>query len=163
MLSICLCLPLVNQYYLSLSSCYTNSMEPGINTNLYSEEGTDQLTIELEPITNPELVTIKIEPLQFDEELNKCNNIHTCQICSKQFKYKSSWRRHTLIHTGENLYTCDVCNKQMCDKIALIKHLRVHTGEKPYACDLCKQGKIHTHEKKYMCETCNKRYTKAQR
>ncbi|KAI8423494.1 hypothetical protein MSG28_012608 [Choristoneura fumiferana] len=136
-------------------------MDSDIKKDANSEASTNKLTIEIEPIAKPELVTVKIEPLQFDEEFNESNNVYTCNICTKQFKYKSSWRRHTLIHTGKNLYTCNVCNKQMCDKIALIKHLRVHTGEKPYACDLCKQGEVHTHEKKYTCEMCNKQYTKS--
>ena len=47
---------------------------------------------------------------------------YKCSFCAKVFSYKSSWKRHLHIHTGEKPFKCNFCDyrsSQMC-------HVKTH-------------------------------------
>ena len=58
----------------------------------------------------------------------------TCQICSKSFASKSTFKRHGKIHTGEKPYQCEICLKSFRNNYNLKEHRLIHTGEKPHIC-----------------------------
>ena len=95
---------------------------------------------------------------------------YKCNECGKAFKYCSSYRKHSIIHTGEKPYKCKLCGKSFTQCASLKKHQRIHTGEKPYRCEECGRSfnhysilgqhqRIHTGEKPYKCKQCGKSFT----
>ncbi|XP_050426600.1 zinc finger protein 658B-like [Adelges cooleyi] len=89
---------------------------------------------------------------------------YKCNVCFKYLTTKASYKRHTLLHSG-NPYTCNVCPEKFSRKALLKSHKSVHTGEKPYMCNICLTSfayncnliahkRKHTGEKPYMCNIC---------
>ncbi|GBN89480.1 Zinc finger and SCAN domain-containing protein 5B [Araneus ventricosus] len=64
----------------------------------------------------------------------------SCDLCDKEFHFKSEFDNHYRTHTGEKPFVCDVCKKEFTRKTVLVRHYRTHTDEKPFVCDLCKKG-----------------------
>ncbi|XP_035230532.1 gastrula zinc finger protein XlCGF28.1-like [Stegodyphus dumicola] len=53
-------------------------------------------------------------------------NNFTCKYCGKVFSYKSHFRIHQYVHTGEKPFACDTCGKKFSQKSNLNVHLRIH-------------------------------------
>ncbi|GBN71598.1 Zinc finger protein 615 [Araneus ventricosus] len=91
----------------------------------------------------------------------------SCDLCDKEYYFKSKFDRHYRTHTGEKPFVCDVCKKGFSQEGNLDRHYRAHTGEKPFVCDVCKKGyaykgnldqhyRTHTGEKPFVCDVCKK-------
>ena len=97
----------------------------------------------------------------------------TCDICSRNFKWKSQLDYHMRRHAPEKEFKCTFCNKGLSQMSSLKRHLRVHSGEKPYGCEECgkrflEKAKLVLHrrkhagelpEKKYKCTVCDRGFT----
>ena len=97
----------------------------------------------------------------------------TCEICSRNFKWKSQLRYHMRKHAPEKEFRCEFCNKGLSQLSSLKRHLRAHSGEKPYQCQECgkrflEKGKLVLHqrkhagvepERKYKCTLCERGFT----
>ncbi|GBN95999.1 Krueppel-related zinc finger protein 1 [Araneus ventricosus] len=93
----------------------------------------------------------------------------SCDLCDKEFDFKSQFDRHYRTHTSEKPFVCDVCKKGFTRKEHLVRHYRTHTNEKPFVCDICKKGfnqkehldshyRTHTGEKFFVCDICKRRF-----
>jgi uncharacterized C2H2 Zn-finger protein len=73
-----------------------------------------------------------------DEEDNSLLPVPAqCEICSKVFTKRSSFKRHMSDHKDERPHQCEGCDKAFKHKHHLIEHRRLHSGEKPYQCPKC--------------------------
>ena len=55
-----------------------------------------------------------------------------CMICKKRFKWRSHWKSHERIHTGERPFQCKICGKLFTRSDGLQSHKKVHIKiEKP--------------------------------
>ncbi|XP_051806515.1 zinc finger protein 83-like [Acanthochromis polyacanthus] len=100
---------------------------------------------------------------------DKARKSVTCDVCGKDFRYKSVLIIHHRTHTGEKPYSCETCGKKFNQRSHLTDHMRRHTGEKPYVCNTCgkrfsqssvhnRHMAIHNEEKSYSCGTCGKTF-----
>jgi len=97
----------------------------------------------------------------------------TCEICSRNFRWKSQLSYHMRSHTQVKEFTCRFCNKGLSQLSSLRRHLRGHMGDKPHECQECgkrfaERSKLLLHqrkhtgeppEKKYKCTVCDRRFT----
>jgi len=95
--------------------------------------------------------------------------IHVCDICYKEFRFKSNLTAHIKVHSGQpKIYNCDQCDSAFTSLKSLAHHLATHDTEKNYVCEICGKGfntainlrnhkKCHDEEKprKYLCEICS--------
>jgi DNA-directed RNA polymerase subunit RPC12/RpoP len=51
---------------------------------------------------------------------------YSCQMCSKRFKWRSHWKSHERIHTGERPFQCEICGKAFTRSDGLQSHKKVH-------------------------------------
>lgn len=63
-----------------------------------------------------------------------------CEKCDKQFKRKSSLRKHQYAHEGKYKYKCDDCDKEFIDKTKYVAHKNNHTKATPFKCEECGKG-----------------------
>ena len=49
-----------------------------------------------------------------------------CMICKKRFKWRSHWKSHERIHTGERPFQCTICGKRFTRSDGLQCHKKVH-------------------------------------
>ena len=60
---------------------------------------------------------------------------YSCTICKKRFKWRSHWKSHERIHTGERPFQCEICGKLFTRSDGLQCHRKVHIKiEKPKVC-----------------------------
>ena len=62
-----------------------------------------------------------------------CENIYSCDICSKVFAKKKFLSQHLKSHTKP--FTCDKCGRTLSTKQSLEKHKETHSDIKSYSCD----------------------------
>ncbi|XP_050440426.1 zinc finger protein ZFP2-like isoform X2 [Adelges cooleyi] len=95
---------------------------------------------------------------------------YNCDVCRKDFSYKSTLANHRRMHTGEKPYKCSVCSKSFARKSYLKNHLIIHTDEKPYKCVVCSKSfyrksnltsheGVHIANKPYKCGICSKSFS----
>ncbi|GBN41618.1 Zinc finger and SCAN domain-containing protein 5B [Araneus ventricosus] len=98
------------------------------------------------------------------------NRKFSCDLCDKEFDFKSQFDSHYRTHSGEKPFVCDVCKKGFTQEGSLDRHYRTHTDEMPFVCDVCKKGfthqgylerhyRTHTGEKPFVCDVCKKGFT----
>jgi KRAB domain-containing zinc finger protein len=49
-------------------------------------------------------------------------------VCDKTFNYKSSLKKHQLVHSGQRPYACDVCKSTFSKKFDMKTHQLIHSG-----------------------------------
>ncbi|GBN65463.1 Zinc finger protein 613, partial [Araneus ventricosus] len=95
----------------------------------------------------------------------------SCDLCDKEFDFKSQFDNHYRRHTSEKPFVCDVCKKGFNQKGNLVRHYITHTDEKPFVCDVCEKGftqkgdlvrhyRTHTDEKPFVCDVCKKGFNR---
>ena len=62
--------------------------------------------------------------------------MHTCYVCDKQFKKKSSLTRHVKIHV-EGKFVCEKCGKKFKSSWNRNYHLKQVHSEVRFPCDTC--------------------------
>ena len=62
----------------------------------------------------------------FFSKSNNPTNIYDCQTCNKSFKWRSHWKSHERIHTGERPFKCETCEKTFTRSDGLQCHKKVH-------------------------------------
>ena len=102
------------------------------------------------------------------------DNLHTCNICFKQYRNQKVLRIHLKIQTDEGRITCHVCHKEFRSD-RLKSHMKVHTDIYPHECLECsKKFKYrnslkehmrgyHTGERRHntvRCDLCNRHSVK---
>ncbi|XP_067000346.2 zinc finger protein 652 [Anabrus simplex] len=94
-----------------------------------------------------------------------------CDICSRRFMTKLSYKRHMDTHGGKKGAVCDMCGKTFSRTDYLQKHYMTHNGNRPFTCLQCprkfissSQLKVHekTHSgvKEHICDMCNKAFSR---
>lgn len=68
------------------------------------------------------------------------NRSIVCEICSKTFKQRESFRFHMNTHYGIKPNKCRLCSKGFLQKSKLDRHMLSHTGERPVKCPVCSKG-----------------------
>ena len=101
-------------------------------------------------------------------ERHKDRSSCVCEICGKEFAYKSTLTAHQVVHSGTKPYTCGICGKGFAHKPSLYTHKAVHKEDRPYACFcgktyklktlLKKHETLHTRDAPYKCNVCDKRF-----
>lgn len=98
----------------------------------------------------------------------------SCNVCGKDFNWKTSLVEHMRMHSGEKPHTCKDCGMAFARQRTMALHQRIHTGEKRYVCDICdlsftqtgtlKRHKlVHTGERPHKCSECGAGFTASDR
>eukprot|EP00794_Sanderia_malayensis_P007773 gene7773-8619_t len=66
-----------------------------------------------------------------------CGSKYICEICGRGFNWRTSHKRHVLVHSGEQPYECRLCGRRFSQKCSHDRHLNVHRAVKPFQCDQC--------------------------
>uniref|UniRef100_A0A8C8DTQ6 Zinc finger protein 574 n=1 Tax=Oryzias sinensis TaxID=183150 RepID=A0A8C8DTQ6_9TELE len=88
-----------------------------------------------------------------------------CEICHKEFAYKSTFNVHMRTHTDERPFECTTCGKRFRQLPHLQDHMRIHSGARPFCCWICgksfsvaarltEHARTHSGEKPYPCPHC---------
>lgn len=104
-----------------------------------------------------------------DEKTEKLKNEFKCDICNKQFPFRSHLKRHLNKHTGAKLYSCEFCEQKFVNNYNLNVHMSKHTGDFRLKCDICNKGlpnpsllkrhmTSHTGEQKFQCRYCSVKF-----
>ena len=62
----------------------------------------------------------------FFSKSNNAKKSYDCQTCNKSFKWRSHWKSHERIHTGERPFKCEICGKTFTRSDGLQCHKKVH-------------------------------------
>ena len=49
-----------------------------------------------------------------------------CEVCNKDFAYRSTYKRHLALHSGEKKFSCDSCGKRFFRQDYLAYHKKTH-------------------------------------
>lgn len=49
---------------------------------------------------------------------------HVCDICNRNFAFKSTMEDHRKIHTSEKPYSCNVCKNKFTTNSLLLRHMK---------------------------------------
>ncbi|XP_066539675.1 zinc finger protein 574 [Hoplias malabaricus] len=90
---------------------------------------------------------------------------YTCNFCSKEFAYASTFAVHMRTHTDERPFECTQCGKRFRQLPHLQDHERIHSGERPFTCWVCgksfsvaarltEHARVHSGERPYACPRC---------
>lgn len=64
-------------------------------------------------------------------QLKRTTQPMCCSVCSKKFKTKREFDRHSLTHTTSDAkFQCSVCKKQFLRRDKLVRHEKIHTNRK---------------------------------
>lgn len=83
------------------------------------------------------LLTGKYEHDMFVPKIVKWIFLFSCEICSKEFKYKVNYDYHMKNHNNNRSFKCSFCTKTCLSKWDLKVHMRSHTDGRPYSCEIC--------------------------
>ena len=101
------------------------------------------------------------------------DNMHTCNVCFKQYRHQRTLRMHFKIHTGEGSIQSHVCKKEFRSD-RLKRHMTVHTDIYPHECLKCSKkfkyrNRLKEHITRYhtgegrrntvRCDLCNRYYS----
>ena len=70
-------------------------------------------------------ITINNDESPFSKITN-AKKSYDCQRCNKSFKWRSHWKSHERIHTGERPFKCEICGKTFTRSDGLQCHKKVH-------------------------------------
>lgn len=91
----------------------------------------------------------------------------TCEICLKEFRFKSNYSAHKKIHMDlPRSYPCKNCDGKFKDARALKCHLLTHETVKNFVCESCGKKfhtganlrnhiRSHSDQRPHMCEMCS--------
>ncbi|XP_053480989.1 zinc finger protein 574 [Ictalurus furcatus] len=89
----------------------------------------------------------------------------TCDFCTKEFAYASTFAVHMRTHTDERPFECNQCGKRFRQLPHLQDHERIHSGERPFVCWVCgksfsvaarlaEHARVHSGERPFACPRC---------
>ncbi len=60
------------------------------------------------------------------ENESKNDGKYSCSFCKKSFKWRSHWKSHERIHTGDRPFKCEICGKTFTRSDGLQCHRAIH-------------------------------------
>ncbi|XP_074657204.1 uncharacterized protein LOC141910369 [Tubulanus polymorphus] len=87
---------------------------------------------------------------------SKVVTLHKCLVCAKCFQTKSSYKRHSMIHTGEQPFQCQFCQRLFNQRSSLMRHMT--TGLFIHPTPQWDQGNIGSHQGAHVCQICGKQF-----
>ncbi|CAB3993878.1 zinc finger 664-like, partial [Paramuricea clavata] len=98
-----------------------------------------------------------------NEEFVQRGSRYSCSFCKKSFKWRSHWKSHERIHTGERPFQCEICGKTFTRSDGLQCHRALHTSAL-YSClprglpHECRRTAHHEVQSSLpVCRLCSKR------